>query len=102
MGFARVVAAHLLEDPKPLFKLMLGNTSLDHSGQCLFIRINCRRKPERRAQVAVNVVGAVVFKRLTGECPDEARKIPQALMRIGIEPAAAGSALKASATVLTA
>ena len=42
-------SAHLLEDPEHLFKLMLGNASLDQSGQCLFIRVNIRRQPKRCA-----------------------------------------------------
>ena len=90
MGFARMVAAHLLEQCKDLFLPLVGNSSLNQSSDGLFIRVNIRRQPKCHPRAGVDRVGAALFKGLTAECPDKVWKINAVLMRIGVQPTGSG------------
>jgi hypothetical protein len=69
----RMGAIHLLDEGKNLLLVLLWNRALKQRDQRVFVRVDVRREPERRAQAAVNIMGAIVFKGFAGKCPYEAR-----------------------------
>ena len=66
-------AIHLLHEGKDLFLVLLWNRALKQCDQRVFVGVDVWREPECRTQVAVNIIGAIVFQGFAGECPYEVR-----------------------------
>src|SRR6185503_5722886 len=80
------VVAHLLEDGKKVLVQRRHNRALQQGDERLFVRVHLGRQPQRRPDVALNVVGACMGKRVAAEYADKAREMREVLLRITIGP----------------
>jgi len=92
MRLTWVVLGHLFEDREEIAADGRGDGALQDLAHRVLRDMHAWRKPERRTNVIVGAVAAVVHKRTAPESPGEARHAGQVLMRIRPTPSCDGIA----------
>src|SRR5262245_14659997 len=87
MGLFGMIGAHLLEDGERVSSFPCGDGALEHSAEFIAIGVDLRRQPQRRACIAVHIVGAPMSKGLAPEGLNKGWEMGEVLMRVWIDPA---------------